>query len=167
MHFFGRERVSMDAKGRTSVPARYREVMRRAAGDAEGPTVVVLLPWFRQCLRAYTMASYERMLENFEAAVLDAEFLGASDDEADLRRMLYGGAMDFQLDGHGRIVLPRHLRDEAGLSDEVYWAAGGAYLELWNPERLFAHESGDRQDYLRAQFARLNRPVRSKGADNE
>jgi MraZ protein len=160
MMFFGRERVSMDPKGRTSVPARYRDTMRRAFRDPEDPqaATIIMLPWFRQCLRAYTLVSYERMLENFETAVREAEFLGASDDESDLRRMLYGGAMEMQFDNHGRIVLPRHLRDEAGLDGEVYWTAGGDYLELWNPDRLFAQESGERQDTLRAQFARLSRP---------
>jgi DNA-binding transcriptional regulator/RsmH inhibitor MraZ len=65
--------------------------------------------------------------------------------------------MDVQLDAHGRLVLPHTIRKEVGISTEVYWTTGGNYLELWNPERLHAHESVARQETLRTQFAALSR----------
>ena len=96
-------------------------------------------------------------LDAFETRVAEAEALGQGDDESDLRRLLYGGAMDVQLDAHGRLVLPHTIRKEVGISTEVYWTTGGNYLELWNPERLHAHESVARQETLRTQFAALSR----------
>jgi MraZ protein len=155
MRFFGREKVSVDSKGRTSLPARFRDVLKRLPDDQS--STLILVPWFSVCLRAYPLPEFERMLDAFETRVAEAEALGQGDDESDLRRLLYGGAMDVQLDAHGRLVLPHTIRKEVGISTEVYWTTGGNYLELWNPERLHAHESVARQETLRTQFAALSR----------
>jgi MraZ protein len=155
MRFFGREKVAVDSKGRTSMPTRLRDVLRRLP-EPEA-SMLILVPWFGQCLRAYPLPEFDRMLEAFESRVSQSDALAAGDDESDLRRLLYGGAMEVQLDTHGRLVLPKHLRDDAGIATEVYWTTGGNYLELWNPDRLVAHERGERQDYLRGQFAQLSR----------
>jgi MraZ protein len=165
MYFFGRERVAVDPKGRTSVPIRYRETLRRLPESWQ--TTLILVPWFGQCIRAYPVPAYEGLLEAFEKRVAESADYASGDAESDIRRLLYGGALDAQIDPHGRMVLPRTLRDESGISEEVYWTTGGSYLELWQPARLHAHETGDRQAYLRDTVAGLSRSIRLPAAPPE
>ena len=121
--FRGRYEHSIDAKGRTSVPSRFRDVML-----AQGDSRLVLTTGLDNCLVAYPMAewlAFERRLA--ELPQFDA-------DVVTLKRIYVSGAVECELDRVGRILVPASLRKHAKLSRDVLWAGMGAYLELWAKE---------------------------------
>ncbi len=119
--FRGRYEHTIDQKGRTSLPARYREVLASI-----GEKRVVLTSSLDPCLVAYTMPEWlmfeERIakLSQFDRAVQK------------LRRIYVSGAVECEVDDSGRVLVPSTLRDHANLTKDVLWAGAGHYAELWD-----------------------------------
>ena len=141
--FRGRYEHTIDAKGRTSVPARYRDVLA-AAGERR----IVLTSALDPCLVAYTGSEWsafeERLakLPQFDRAVQK------------LKRIYVSGAVECEIDDVGRILVPPTLRDHARLKKEVLWAGAGRYAELWDKDEWTRHfETTD--DERRDMSARL------------
>jgi MraZ protein len=141
--FRGRYEHTIDAKGRTSVPARYRDVL-----DAAGERRIVLTSALDPCLVAYTASEWaafeERLarLPQFDRAVQK------------LKRIYVSGAVECEIDDVGRILVPPTLRDHAHLRKEALWAGAGRYAELWDKDEWTKHfETTD--DERRDMAARL------------
>jgi MraZ protein len=123
--FRGQHEHAIDAKGRTSVPAKFRELLA-----AQGQEKLVLTHGVDPCLVAYPMTEWlafeERLarLPQFDASV------------AMIRRLYVSGAVEIELDKLGRLVIPKELRDVAGLEREVLWAGMGKQIELWAKGRF-------------------------------
>jgi MraZ protein len=119
--FRGRYEHTIDAKGRTSLPARYRDVL---AGIGERR--VVLTNALDKCLNAYAMPKWLEFedkiakLPRFDPAVQQ------------LKRIYVSGAQECEIDDSGRILVPPTLREYAGLHKDVLWAGNGDYAELWD-----------------------------------
>jgi MraZ protein len=119
--FRGQFSHSVDAKGRVSLPARFRDVLL-ADGDAR----FVLTPaLFDPCLHLYPMKAWE----DFERKVSELPSLDAT--AIRFRRLYVSAAVECELDGSGRVLVPPHLREKIVLEKEALWAGMGRTLELW------------------------------------
>ena len=113
---------SVDAKGRISLPARFRDVLL-ADGDAR----FVLTPaLFDPCLHLYPMRAWEE----FERKV--SELPSLEPTVLRFQRMYVSAAVECELDKAGRVLVPPHLRERAKLGQEAVWAGMGRTLELWS-----------------------------------
>ena len=142
--FRGRYEHTIDAKGRTSVPARYRDVL-----EAAGERRIVLTSALDPCLVAYTgteWAAFEERLAKlpqFDRAVQK------------LKRIYVSGAVECEIDDVGRILVPTTLREHAHLRKEALWAGAGRYAELGDKDQWARHfETTD--DERRDMAARLS-----------
>jgi MraZ protein len=123
--FRGHYEHTIDAKGRTSLPARFRHALPDS-GDGR----LVLAPALAdRCLDVYPM----RVWEEFEEKV--ARLPKWDRDTVLLRRRYLSAAVECEVDPHGRVLIPAPLRDHAGLVKEVLWAGIGTTVELWSRER--------------------------------
>ena len=126
--FRGRYEHTIDAKGRTSVPARYRDAL-----NAANERRVVVTSALDPCLVAYAPAEWaafeEKLarLPQFDRAVQK------------LRRIYVSGAVECEFDDVGRILVPPTLREHASLKKDVLWAGAGRYAELWDKEAWQRH----------------------------
>jgi len=122
--FLGQYSHSIDAKGRLTIPVRFRTSLSSGA---------VLLQGFEQNLMVYTT-------ENFKALAMQANSLSPTDPAArTMRRLLFGGATEVNLDSNGRILLPEFLREYANLGSDATLVGVGGYFEIWDSE-AWAHE---------------------------
>ncbi|MGB5698081.1 MAG: division/cell wall cluster transcriptional repressor MraZ [Polyangiales bacterium] len=121
--FRGRYEHSIDGKGRTSVPSRFREVMT-AGGDSK----LVLTTGLDACLVAYPMAEWLA----FEKRL--SELPRFDTDVVTLKRIYVSGAVECEIDKVGRLLIPAALRKHARLQRDALWAGMGAYIELWAKE---------------------------------
>jgi MraZ protein len=123
--FSGHYEHAIDAKGRTSVPSRFREVL-----SATSDLRLMLVPaLFDPCLDAYPM----RVWVELEAKI--AELPRFDTKVVHLRRRYVSAAVECEIDKQGRILVPVPMREHAGLSKEVLWAGSGKSAELWSRER--------------------------------
>ena len=112
---------SVDAKGRISLPARFRDVL---VGD-DNAGFVITPALFDPCLHVYPMKTWEE----FEQEVSK---LPSLDPHAiRFRRMYVSAAVECELDGSGRVLVPPHLRERIKLDKDALWAGMGRTLELW------------------------------------
>jgi MraZ protein len=123
--FRGRYEHSIDAKGRTSLPSRFREVL--AAG---GESKLVLTTGLDPCLVAYPMTEWLAFEDRL------AKLPQFDPNVAMLRRIYVSGAVECDLDKVGRILVPQTLRDHADLERDALWAGMGRHIELWAKERF-------------------------------
>src|SRR5688572_6437351 len=97
--FRGQFLHSFDAKGRVSLPARFRDTIA-ASGDQR---IVILPSPFDLCLRIYPLAAWER----FELKVAG---LSSVDPKVMRFRRLLSAAADCEIDRVGRVLIPATMR---------------------------------------------------------
>ena len=117
--FLGRFEHSVDTKGRVAVPARFRD---RLSGE------LILTSGNDCCLYLFTQGSWEPL-----AAKLNALPTG-DEDARNLRRAVFSSAEPVELDKQGRVIIPDHLRQYAGISGDVSIIGLGEYIEIWDTQ---------------------------------
>lgn len=127
MAFRGGPVLTLDGKGRLSIPARYRDVLMAMAG---GQLVVCKSP--AGCLKLFPLPVWEQ----FEAGLVTLTL-----EQEGWRRLYVGSATDVEMDGAARVLIPPELRKWAGLERDVKLMGMGSYFELWDTERHEAHEA--------------------------
>ncbi len=127
MVFRGGPVLTLDVKGRITVPARWRDMLMAAVN---GQMVVAKNP--DGCLALYPLPVWEQ----FEQNVLSL----STEDEA-WRRFFIGSATEVEIDSASRVLLPPELRDWAGLEREVKFMGVGPHFELWDMARYEAREA--------------------------
>jgi MraZ protein len=112
--FLGQYAHTVDTKGRTFVPAKYR--------DELGETFVVTRGTAK-CLTVYPMSEWEK----YTAKIAELPQAHA----AKIRRFVFSNASDVTLDAQGRIGLVAGLREYAGIEKNVIILGLGSYIEIW------------------------------------
>lgn len=124
-HFRGQFRHGVDSKGRVHVPARFRELKgepRDPLGDAPFFVTPAL---FDRCLHIHPSSHFEAIEAKLN------EFPLMDENIVQFRRRYLSAAVECELDATGRLLIPAHLREKAGLEREVLWVGMGRHVELW------------------------------------
>lgn len=140
----------MDAKGRISLPNRFREALMVAS---ELPLVLTTNhDPESECLLAYPQSEWRQLAGQLqEASRFDPNVIR-------FRRLILGTAVECALDKQARLLVPPVLREHAGLNRDVLWVGTGQYLEIWDKGR-FAEE----QKRIRGSFPEIHTALRGRG----
>ncbi len=127
MSFQGVYYNSIDAKGRASIPARFRDVLKEIYSD---DTLVVTQD--RSGIVAYPISRWEKFLEKFAQLPHDQY-------REDLHLTTVTPATHCVFDKQGRIQLPQSLReycqlDTDGVRDVVV-VGGDGKIQIWNKSK--------------------------------
>jgi len=131
--FRGATKITLDAKGRLAIPTRYRE---RLAARCDGQLVATVDR--DHCLLIYPLPDWEEI----ERKLIRLPSLHKLARQ--MQRIMVGYATEVDIDGHGRILLSRELRDFAGLDRQAILIGQGNKFELWDEERW----NGKRDEWL-------------------
>ncbi|HXX67642.1 MAG TPA: division/cell wall cluster transcriptional repressor MraZ [Polyangiaceae bacterium] len=144
--FRGRHEHTIDAKGRTSVPARYRDAL-----DAAGERRIVVTSGLDPCLVAYAPSEWN----DFESALAKLPRFDRAVQK--LKRLYVSGAVECDIDDVGRILIPPALRDYAKLKKDVLWAGSGRYAELWDKDEWlrYVETTDDERRDIAARLSEL------------
>ncbi len=134
--FFGEYGYTIDAKGRIAVPIAFRKKL----GPEEDTFVFV--PGRFQTIEVYPAKEWER----YEEEVLRHQPEHTEESQRFIM-FLYSQAGEATLDVQGRILLPKHLRDWAGINSNVVIAGAGSYFLIWEPQRYQAFIAESRANY--------------------
>jgi len=122
--FRGASKVTLDAKGRLAIPSRFREhLLTRADGR------LVATVDRAGCLLIYPQPEWEDFARRLNALP------GLRPQVRQYQRVMLGNALDLEMDGHGRVLVSRVLRDFAGLEKQAVLVGQGNKFELWDEER--------------------------------
>ena len=137
--FQGASSLSLDAKGRLSVPTRHRDVL---SATASGQLTITKHP--HGCLMIFARPEWEKFRERINSLPMSAQWW---------KRIFLGNAMDVEMDATGRVLVSPELRAAAGISKESVLLGMGSYFELWDKATYDAQEAlamqGDMPDVFK------------------
>ena len=125
--FQGASSLSLDAKGRLSVPTRHRDVLS-ATADSQ----LTLTKHPHGCLMVFPRPEWEKFRARIAALPMDAQWW---------KRIFLGNAMDVEMDGTGRVLVSPELRAAAGIQKDAVLLGMGGYFELWDATTYAANEA--------------------------
>ena len=142
--FTGRTALSLDAKGRLAIPARHRGKFMVSCGGR----VVLTQYHFDPCLALYSEPEWE---------TIATQVAGLSDSEPavrKLKRLFLGQAVEMELDGSGRILVPPELRALINLDRKAMLVGVMRRFEIWEENAWVASNdtldlSGDLPDSIK------------------
>lgn len=115
--FIGEYKHSIDEKGRMAIPAKFRSALNQAAVITRG---------LDHCLYIYTASEWQHLAEKVKALPM------TSANGRAFQRLMLAGAVDVELDGQGRVLIPEYLRTYAGISKQTVVAGVYDRLEIWD-----------------------------------
>lgn len=127
----------VDAKGRTSFPAKLRETLalsRPATGKgrkgkaAAGEERLIVTTSLDACLHCYPVTEWEAL----EAALGRRNPMEPG--VKSLLRLYVASAQEVAIDKLGRVLIPPTLRAHAHLEKDVVWAGMVKVIELWSKD---------------------------------
>ncbi len=113
----GASLLSMDAKGRLTIPTRYREVLTSRITVTADPS---------GCLLLFRGADWEGFAQRVSALPNLNPRIKA------MQRLWLGLQNDYDVDTDGRILLTPELRDYAKLDRKVQMVGTNGRFELWS-----------------------------------
>jgi MraZ protein len=123
--FHGTFTNKLDAKGRVSIPAGFRQVL--AAQGTEGVF----------CIPALGLSCAKGFGERFHAEsreVLKPHHPLFDQNHANLAAAVFPLSQHLSFDDAGRVRLPDEAIAHAGIKERVFFAGYDSVFEIWNPE---------------------------------
>ncbi len=115
--FLGEYTHKIDDKKRLTLPKAFLK---------ELGSKVVLTRGLDESLFLYPLKEWK----NVEQSIRAMSF--TNKDARDFARFMLAGAMQISVDRSGRILIPDHLKDFAGLKSKVVFAGVSSRIELWD-----------------------------------
>lgn len=125
--FQGASSLSLDAKGRMSIPAKHRDAL---VVQSEGRVTLTRHP--HGCLLLFPRPVWESHREQIAAWPMSARAW---------QRIFLGNASDVELDSAGRILISPELRTAVGLERDTMLLGMGSHFEIWDAAKLAASEA--------------------------
>lgn len=121
--FIGDYICKADSKCRVVVPASFRKVM-----ETSGQTLFVLRKnVFEDCIDMYPYPVWEERISKLRS---DLNLLNRK--HAAFLREFCRGTQEVEMDGNGRVLLPRRMLEEVGIEKELVFAAQDAVIQIWD-----------------------------------
>ena len=118
----GQQTTVLDAKGRLTIPARFRAVLDESCRGQ----LVVTVNHDRESLLLYPRHEYEQRAQIINK-LSDFDPL-----ERRLKLLFIGHAFDLELDNNARVLVPPRLREIVGITRDVVLVGQHHKLELWD-----------------------------------
>lgn len=113
----GEYRHTIDSKKRIAMPAKIRKDLGEQAVITRG---------LDSCLFVYPQAEWQKQVEKLSALPM-----GVAANRS-FARFFLSGAAEVELDQLGRILIPDHLKEHAGLQKNCVVVGVHNRLEIWN-----------------------------------
>lgn len=114
----GQYQHNIDAKGRVIVPAKFREDL----GD-----FFYVTKGLDHCLFVLSQEEWSRLEKQLQEMPMSKA--------RKLQLFFFSGAAEVEADKQGRILIPQHLRDYAGLTKDIVFVGTSNRAEIWDAKR--------------------------------
>lgn len=115
--FIGEYEHSLDEKNRVSLPKNFRKELGRK---------VVMTRGLDNCLFVYSRANWEKVAARLQ------ELSFAQADTRGFNRFILSGAAEVEVDSAGRVLIPEHQKQFAGLKKTIVFAGVSDRVEVWD-----------------------------------
>lgn len=115
--FIGEYGHTIDEKNRMAIPVKFRADLANGAVVTRG---------LDNCLFLYPKAEWMKLAEKLASLPI------SQGNSRAFARLMLAGAMDVEVDGQGRVVLPEYLKQFAGMKKKVIVAGLFNRIEVWD-----------------------------------
>jgi len=115
--FLGEYTYTIDDKKRMAIPGKFRQLLGKKAVITRG---------LDNCLFLYPSGEWEKLAKKLSQLPLSQA------DARGFARIMLAGAMEVNLDGLGRILIPDYLKKYASLQKKVVIAGLYNRIEIWD-----------------------------------
>jgi MraZ protein len=127
--FQGETAITIDDKGRLTIPTAYRE---QVASECANRLVVTYNPFEAGCLWLFPHAEWEKVRDQVN------ELPKVKAAHRDMQMKLVGAAAVVEPDGAARILLPSSQRATTGIEKKAVLLGMGNKFELWSEQAHLA-----------------------------
>ena len=131
----------VDAKGRVSLPADYRAIVKET-----GSEIVCYRSLSSPCIEGCLEDLLDKLATQMEDSL---DFFSATQD--DLTNLVFGDAKRYPFDSTGRIMLSEKLLKHAQITDSAVFVGKGRKFQIWNPENWEKEEKRIREQVLKVR----------------
>lgn len=129
----------VDAKGRVSLPADYRAIVKELNSE-----IVCYRSLTAPCIEGCVEDLLEKLASEIETST---DFFSQTQD--DLTNLIFGDAKRFTFDTTGRILLTEKLLKHAQITDTAVFVGKGRKFQIWNPENWSREDERIRSEILK------------------
>ena len=127
----GEYRHNLDAKGRVSVPSKFRCDLGQSFVVTKG---------LDNCLYLYSKDEWKKFEDKLKNLPI------TSQEARSFVRFFFAGASECEVDKQGRINIPQNLREYAKIQKDVVIVGVSTRAEIWNSENWDKYTSSDSLD---------------------
>ena len=124
--FHGEYEHSLDKKGRLILPAKIRE-----AAKSHYVEKFYMTRGLDSCIFVFAEDEWRTQETKFKSLPF------TSREARRFNRMFFSGAVEVVPDGQGRILIPKFLKDYAGIRKDVVIAGVSNRIEIWDKDAWF------------------------------
>jgi MraZ protein len=148
--FYGQFTVLMDKKGRIALPSKLRP---SSAEDSKLRDEFILTKGLDGCLALYPGSEWQQIQQRLSTLNFTQK------DFRYFSRLLHSVAVNINLDRQGRLLVPSHLHQDAGITKEVLVIGVYRWIELWNPDlyRQYLSQYGQSYEEVAEKLFDINR----------
>ena len=146
--------VTLDEKGRISLPAPLRRVLNE--------TNLFLTEGMENSLWLFTTAEWNKLLKT----VMDNSN-PFSAKSRNLRRRFIGPSHEVEIDKAGRIPVAQSLRDYAGLQKDCVVVGQAEYIEIWDEASFRSYKAANKDEFDAAYEEVGDRLFNNRGVNDE
>ncbi len=116
---------TIDDKKRISLPSKFRKEVGKKLVATHG---------LEGCLFLYTTVEWKKISEEIGKLGM------LKSDTREFNRVMFGGAVELEVDSLGRVLVPEYLRDFAELREKAVFIGVYKRIEMWNAARWAAYK---------------------------
>ena len=129
----------VDAKGRVSLPADYRAIVKTKESE-----IVCYRSLTSPCIEGCLEDLLDRLASEMEDAL---DFFSETQD--DLTNLVFGDAKRYSFDSTGRIMLSEKLLKHAQIKDSAVFVGKGRKFQIWSPKNWEKEEARIRAEVMK------------------
>jgi len=122
--FYGEYEHSLDKKGRVILPAKFREIAKSNYIEK-----FFITRGLDSCLFMFTEEEWKTQETRFKSISF------TKSQSRKFNRLYFAGAQEVIFDRQGRILIPKYLKDFAGIKRDVMIIGVSNRIEIWDLEK--------------------------------
>lgn len=143
--FYGEYSHGLDKKGRLILPAKFRD-----AAKAHYIEKFFLTRGLDTCLFMFAEDEWKAQESKFKAM----PFTKAQSRK--FNRLYFSGAIEIEFDKQGRMLIPKYLKDFAGIRHEVMIIGVANRIEIWDADKWKEFYNGEKGSFEKISENLLN-----------
>ena len=127
--FLSKYQNKIDRKGRVSIPSAFRS----ALSEDKFHGIIVYPSFKNNCIEACSMARLQEIYGIIQK--LDPY----SEERDAFETIVMGESIQLQFDNEGRVIIPAHLMQQVGITEQAVFVGKGLIFEIWEPVAFDTH----------------------------